>query len=501
MMNILLVDDHMETCDTLSRFLSRLGYSVTVRDNGNDALMTYSAGNFPLVITDICMPGMSGIELLKAVREMPAGMDTNVVLMTGYCEVETAVQAIRAGAYDYLLKPVNVEELALLAKRVADHQALKKENRQLQDKVREVTAEAQSEIERLQKIARKVIDIPSFGTHSQCMRDVAKRCLQYHKDRSIPVLIQGETGTGKELAAQLIHCGNSVSERPFVAVNCAALTPSLFESELFGYEPGSFTGGLAKGRKGKLDAAEGGTLFLDEIGDMPIELQAKLLRVLQEKEFYRVGGLEKIKTDVRFIFATHVDLPQRVNQGRFRQDLYFRLRVGTLTLPPLRERKEDIMPLARCFLGEAAKEKQKRFFRIGKTAASCLVHYEWPGNVRELRNVIEAAVVLFDGDTIRPEHLVLLDKSQNLNLADHKKQLKKEPIGEGKAPDNTVYTGTAEFVIPKEAFSLDELNYQVLQKTVQLFNGNLTRAANHLGISPRTLSYRLKAREDKSKES
>lgn len=495
-MNILLVDDHVETCETLIRFFERLGHIVTVRHNGNDALLVYQSQDFPMVITDIRMPGLTGIELLKAIKKLETGKATEVVLMTGHGGVDTAIQAMRAGAYDYLLKPVNIEELAVLTERIAEHQKLKRENQHLRqhlhDEVREATIDAQQEIARLQKLTKQAAGIPEFGLFSQSMQDIAERCLQYHEERSIPILIQGETGTGKELVARLIHYGNATPKGAFVDVNCAALTASLFESELFGYEGGSFTGSLAKGRKGKLDAAAGGTLFLDEIGDMPVELQAKLLRVLQEREFYRVGGLEKIKADVRFVFATHVDLQERVKDGRFREDLFFRLRVGNLVLPPLRHRKEAILPLARQFLQEAAKHKKKRFSCISKETEHCLLHHPWPGNVRELRNVIEGAVVLFDDDVLRPEHLVLLELKDKSCGTDNRVEVpRSDLIGEAEN-ENLVQVGTARFTIPREAFSLEELNFRVLQQTLQMFGGNLTRAAKHLGLSPRTLSYRLK---------
>jgi DNA-binding NtrC family response regulator len=488
-MNILLVDDHYDTCETLARFLRKLGHDVKVCHSGDSALQEYSQGSFPMVLSDIRMPGMSGITLLQAIKSLPSGQDSDVILMTGHGGMESAIQAMRAGAYDYLLKPVNIEELALLTDRIVEHRKLQTENRHLRDEVQEVAATAENEIQRLTKLAQASAGMPEFGLFSAPMLAVAQRCLQYHMDRSVPVLIQGETGTGKELAARLIHYGNMTPQGVFVDVNCAALTASLFESELFGYEAGSFTGGLSKGRKGKLDLAAGGTLFLDEIGDMPTDLQAKLLRVLEQREYYRVGGLEKIKADVRFICATHEDLAQRVQAGSFREDLYFRLRVGTIRLPSLRERPEDILPLARLFLDEAAKTKKKRFENIGSDAAELLLQHTWPGNVRELRNVIEAAVVLYDEKTLLPGHLFLLsgDKERQVGA----------PVSEaGSGKDTrTVKSGVASFTIPTQMFSLEELNHGILERTLNLFDGNLTQAARHLGLSPRTLSYRLKTRK------
>jgi DNA-binding NtrC family response regulator len=499
-LNILLVDDHSDTCETLARFLKRLGYSVQVTRNGEEALQEYGKGDFPLVISDIRMPGLTGIELLQAIKRLPSGKNTDVVLMTGHGGLDTALQAIRSGAYDYLLKPINIEELALLAERVAEHQKLRRENcylrEHLADEVREATAATRDEIQRLRTAVRSEAGLGKFGVFSPQMRQATQRCLQYHRDRSLPVLIQGETGTGKELLARLIHYGEDATMAgPFIDVNCAALTPSLFESELFGYAAGSFTGGLAKGRKGKLDAAAGGTLFLDEIGDMPPELQAKLLRVIQEREFYRVGGLEKIPADVRFICATHVDLQQRVRNGQFREDLLFRLRVGTVVAPPLRERPEEILPLAQLFLVEFAKQKKKHFTSISRDAANCLMKHNWPGNVRELRNVIEAAVVLFDAEILQVEHLVLLEPQPRRKPSSEPSTELAQTTGSQAHSNFWAEAGAARFDLPTDAFQLEKLNQEILRMAVKRFDGNVTRAAQYLGLSPRTLSYRLKAME------
>lgn len=497
-MNILLVDDHSETCETLARFLTRLGYAVKVTSNGSEALQEYARDDFPLVISDIRMPGLSGIELLQAIKNLPAGQNTDVVLMTGHGGLDTAIQAMRSGAYDYLLKPINIEELALVAERVAEHQKLRRENcylrEHLADEVREATAATRDEMERLRASVRKEAGLAQFGVLSPQMRQATEHCLKYHRDRSLPVLIQGETGTGKELLARLIHYGNDIDmTKPFIDVNCAALTPSLFESELFGYAAGSFTGGLAKGRKGKLDAAAGGTLFLDEIGDMLPELQAKLLRVIQEREFYRVGGLEKIPADVRFICATHVDLQKRVQTGQFREDLLFRLRVGTVVAPPLRERPEEILPLAQLFLAEFAKQKKKRFTSISRGAENRLMTHNWPGNVRELRNVLEAAVVLFDAEILQVEHLVLLEPQPRRKPAGEPSTMLAQTRSSQAHSNFWAEAGAARFELPDNAFHLEKLHYEILRTAVKRFEGNVTRTAQYLGISPRTLSYRLKA--------
>jgi two-component system, NtrC family, response regulator AtoC len=259
-------------------------------------------------------------------------------LFTGHGDMATAIEALRSGAYDYLLKPINVAELAVITDRIAEHQSLLRENRVLNtrftDEVQAATEEARQEVSRLRQLVSHYIGIDNVGVFSETMRQIVQQAQKYHEDRLIPVLIEGETGTGKEIIARMIHFGGAAREAPFVDVNCAALTASLFESELFGYEAGAFTGGLVKGQKGKLDVAQGGTLLLDEVGEIPLELQGKLLRVMQEKEFYRVGGLKKVKTDVRIICATNANLEKCVEEGTFRKDLFYRLKVGHIVIPP-----------------------------------------------------------------------------------------------------------------------------------------------------------------------
>jgi len=358
-MNILLVDDDERSRLGVAKFLSELGHQVTECRDGDEAYNTYTAGEFPMVLSDIRMPKMSGIELLSRIAAL-TDKRTDVVLFTGHGDISTAIQALRAGAYDYLLKPINVEELADITDKIAEHQSLLNENKVLverfSDEVQAATEDARREVARLKQALEPTTGLERLVFSSPQMKAIVLQAQKYHDNRAIPVLIEGETGTGKEIIARMIHYGYSAGEQgiasPFIDVNCAAITASLFESELFGYESGAFTGSLTKGQKGKFDIAQGGTLLLDEVGEIPLELQGKLLRVIQEKEFYRVGGLKKIKTDVRIVCATNADLEQRVEQGAFRRDLYFRIKVGNFLIPPpFVSGVRTLFPWRNCFSG------------------------------------------------------------------------------------------------------------------------------------------------------
>lgn len=477
-MNILLVDDDTGSRTSVSKFLRRQGHQITECSDGEEALAVFLAGSFPMILTDIRMPAMSGIDLLKQIKDMPSGAYTDIVLFTGHGSMESAIEALRMGAFDYLLKPINIQELSIIVDKVAEHQSLLRENRRLTDhfdqEVQAATQETTKENSRLRMLAAKAEGIDEIGFFGNSMKSIYNQAIMYHRDRSIPVLIQGETGTGKEMIAKLIHYADFEEATPFVDINCAAITPSLFESELFGYEAGSFTGGLAKGQKGKLDLAAGGTLFLDEIGEMPLEMQAKLLRVLQEKEYYRVGGLRKIKSDVRIICATNINLHQAVEDRKFRRDLYYRLNVGQIFLPPLRERRETIVPLAEIFLHRFAEQKGKKFYRISTEAAEILCNHSWPGNVRELQNIIEWSVFMYDDIELKAEHLNIAD-SHGLSC----------PAAQPKA-----LQPNAPVMLPPEPFNLDEYVDKIIYAALEMHKGNKSAAALHLGLSRRSLSYR-----------
>jgi len=480
-MYILLVDDDENSRQWIARFLRQMGHHVVECENGEDALDTFPSKDFGMVLSDIRMPGISGIELLQAISTKPGKPETDIVLFTGHGDMETAITALRAGAYDYLLKPINMEELAVLTERIAEHQALLRENKRLttnfESEVKTATAETRKELSELKTRMTTAIGLGNIGVFSDSMRKIVDQAYKYHTDRSIPVLIQGETGTGKEIIAKMIHFGETALPLPFVDINCAAFTTSLFESELFGYEAGAFTGSLTKGQKGKLDMAAGGTLFLDEVGEMPLDLQSKLLRVIQEKTYYRVGGVKKLETDVRIICATNVDLSEMIAHGKFRKDLYYRLKVGHIFLPPLRERTSEILSLTHSFLQEFSHSRKKHFTAISKETAERLLSYPWPGNIRELRNVIEWVTFMYDEDEVRPEHLGIMYRSSDEAIP------LKERSGSVMDPDN--------FVLPPERFDLNEFNDKIIHKALKMHNGNKTEAANYLNMSRRILCYKL----------
>jgi len=482
--NILLVDDDTRSRAGVAKFLWEMGHHVTECCDGEEAYAAYTAGAYPMVLSDIKMPRMSGIELLSRIAVLP-GKKADVVLFTGHGDMGTAIQALRAGAYDYLLKPINVEELAAITDRIAEHQSLLSENKVLterfSDEVKAATEETRQELSRLRRTLSQVAGLENIKFFSKQMQNIVQQAQKYHTNRSIPVLIEGETGVGKEIIARIIHYGDMAEEKkeqtPFVDVNCAAITGNLFESELFGYDPGAFTGSLTKGQKGKLDMAQGGTLLLDEVGEIPLELQGKLLRVIQEKEFYRVGGLKKIHTDVRIVCATNANLEERVEQGTFRKDLYFRLKVGHVLIPPLRERREDIIPLTEMFLRQFAGKKADRFRQISDGAADILLTHDWPGNVRELRNTMEWVSFMYDDAELKPIHLVNLQKNSQSAL---------------NVPDNVQTVTLEHFSLPADGFSLEEYNDWIIQQAIEACQGNKTVAAMRLGISRRALYSRLK---------
>ncbi|MCE5249369.1 sigma-54 dependent transcriptional regulator [bacterium] len=479
-MNILLVDDEPLVRDSLAVFLEDiLGHRVLQCDNAREAIDLFKNNPVPLVLTDIRMPEMDGLEFLRNLKALREAQNTLIVIITGFGDMKSAIQALRAGAYDYLQKPVNVDELAAVVNRIADHLSLRHEYNELthrfEEKVAEATRETVSKLSSLREAYAEIVGIGRIGVFSDEMRHVVTMAEQLHGDRSVPVLIEGETGTGKEVVARLVHYGKGDETAPFVSINCSAISPTLFESELFGYEGGSFTGSRKEGMKGKLESAQGGTIFLDEIGDLPIELQPKLLRCLQEREMYRVGGFKKIILDVRFICATNRDLARLVEENSFRRDLYYRLNMGRMFIPPLRERKQAIAPLAQMFLEQYAREKKRRFRFISKETVKILENHSWPGNVRELQNAIERVVILYDDIEIRPHHIRFL-------LSDTEK-----------TPElDSVLLDPDTLCLPADCLDLQSLENTIIKKALAMFEGNKTKAAAYLGMTRSALRGKLR---------
>lgn len=484
MMRILLVDDDESSRELLADYLEdQLGHEVTQCDNGQKGLKAYEKNPFPMVITDIQMPGMDGLQLLKRLKATEQGRRSDVVLITGYGDMNSAVQALRGDAYDYLVKPVNLQELDAVVGKIAEHQSLLSENEELtrhfQQKVDEATRMTRSRLESLQKAYAEVVGVGDVGVFSDRMHEVFQLAERFHHDRSVPVLIQGATGTGKDVAARLVHFGrgDELEASPFISINCAAIAANLFESELFGYEGGAFSGAKREGQAGKLEMAEGGSVFLDEIGELPLEIQPKLLHVLEHREFYRVGGVKKIRLDARIICATNRNLLQEVRDGNFRQDLFYRLNVAKIQIPPLRERTEEIKPLAMMFLDQIAGQKKSRFQSINSEAAGLLENHPWPGNVRELQNAIERVVLLYDDTEIGPQHLDFLAA---------------ESIYAPESQQPSPASDALSIDFPEKELDLRGVEMRVIRKAMEMFDNNKSRVASYLGISRNTLINKLK---------
>jgi len=464
-LRVLIVDDEISSAKAVGHFLENVfNYEITICQSGFEALERFSESSFPVVILDIRMPEMTGIELLRRIRELPEGKKTVAVLMTGYADLETAIEALRSGAYDYLRKPIDAVMLSVLFSRITTD--LERERSfDLLDRFGADTG------------GRQIINIPDYdvmGVFSGKLREAVNLALMFHRDPSIPVLIQGETGTGKEGIARLVHHGRERNNSPFITINCSSISPGLFESELFGYEAGAFTGAAKNGAIGKLELAQEGTIFLDEIGDMPLEMQPKLLRVLEEREIYRVGGAKKVSLKIRIIASTNHDLEVAIEEGRFRRDLYHRLNVGPINLVALQNRPEAIIPLSQLFLDRFSREKNRSFKFIDENAQDILCNHTWKGNIRELRNVIERIVILYDDESISVRHLSDLIKQKTRTDREILKPAEISEIG-----------------LPPDGFNLRKHEEKIILRALEKLKGNKSKAARYLGMSRTTLNSRL----------
>ena len=438
---VLVVDDDNAHRTMLRTLLSGWGYEITEADDGDTAIEKAREQPFDLILIDIRMIRVSGIEALEEIKSFNPAIP--VIIMTAYSSVETAVEALKKGAYDYLTKPLNFDELKLAMERAMDHKQLKEENRLLKESLgihfdsQNIIGRSDSMVKLLEVVAQVA---PSDAT----------------------VLITGESGTGKELIAGAIHFNSTRKEGPFIKLNCSAITETLLESELFGHEKGAFTG-AERLKEGKFRQADGGSLFMDEVSEMSLSMQVKLLRVLQEREITRVGGEKVFTIDVRMIAATNKDLKEEIEAGRFREDLFYRLNVVTLTVPPLRERKEDIALLAQHFLTVFSEKNKKEIKGFTPQAMNRLIKYDWPGNIREAMNAIERGVVLSRSEYLDEKDLSLMieDESPSAHVV-------------------------------SENLPLNEVERITIIKTLELTKGNKSEAARRLGITRRTLHKKLK---------
>jgi DNA-binding NtrC family response regulator len=382
---ILIVEDEETLRESIKRIFTKEGYGVDAAESAEQGLALLESNAYDVVISDIILPGMDGIEMLSRVREQIP--DQIFIVVTAYASLDTSVKALRAGAYDYIMKPIIHEEIKQIVRNALRQKSLQAEN------------------VRLKREMGRGCDFSSIIGESQAIKVILKE-MRKVTDAKSNVLLLGETGTGKELFARVIHHNGSRCDMPFVPINCSAIPENLLETELFGHVRGAFTGAVAS-KKGILEEAEGGTVFLDEIGDMSMALQAKLLRVIEDQVIRPVGSTKGNKVDIRFVTATNKDLRTAVKQGTFREDLYYRINVITLEIPPLRERKEDIQSLTHHYLEKYSQEMGKHVKDMSPEAMEVMTNYEWAGNVRELQNVIERAILISEEDVIRPEHLPL----------------------------------------------------------------------------------------------
>ena len=445
-LSILVVEDGQTQREMLRDFLRENGHEASEAKQGEEALDLLRRNYVDLLLIDYKMPGMDGMELLKRVKQINPEID--VIMITAYGTIETAVQAMKAGAADYITKPIELDELLLLVDRISERRTLLKENEILRE-----------------ELGRKGVTAKDIIFRSAAMNEVINLAGRVADSRAT-VLIQGESGTGKELVARLIHALSPRSGKPMTVVNCAALPETLLESELFGHEKGAFTGASQR-RIGRFEEADGGSLFLDEIGELTQTVQVKLLRFLQEREFQRIGDNRTRQADVRVISATNRDLAERIREGAFREDLFYRLNVVAITIPPLRERKEDISPLMDHFLHRYSSQNGKSVEGFLPEARDLLLKYDYPGNVRELENIIERAVVIARGSIISTRDLPFPAQDPRLEST-----TKKSPT--------------------RLKDSVEALEFEMIREAMDQTGNHQTQAAEALGISERTLRYKLK---------
>ncbi len=444
--SILIIDDEVLTLNNLKRALEKEGYEILLADSGETGLKTFQEHYPNLVLVDLMLPGIDGIEVLKKIKETDE--NTVVIMITAYEIVEKAVQSMKLGAYDYLLKPFKIADLKISIKRALELQKLR-----LRISETIETEKGKYYFDRIVAKSKKMIEVIN----------ISKRIATLDKTS---VLISGESGVGKGLLARAIHYNSPRADKPFIEINCAAIPENLLESELFGYEPGAFTD--ARRRKiGILEKADKGTVFLDEIADMPIQLQAKILKVLEEQTFVRLGGINQTKVDLRIIAATNKNLKEEIKRGNFREDLFYRLNVVPVHIPALRERKDDIIPLTLSFIQEFNRELHRSYKGISEPAAKVFTEYDWPGNVRELRNVVERTMALHSVDEIKIEHI-----SNELKISEIS-------IIKDIAPEN-------------KFISLSELEKKYIKEVLKFTGGNKSRAAKILGIHLTSLLRKLK---------
>ncbi|MHB8854844.1 MAG: sigma-54-dependent transcriptional regulator [Ignavibacteriaceae bacterium] len=447
---ILIIDDDDLVCISLKKLLQKLGYEVEVCLDGDEAFNKVEEFQPDIILLDIYLTTQNGLNILKQFRKKYFNIP--VIMITGYSDVKIAVTAIKSGAYDFLLKPIDIEQLQLVLKKALDGLMLK------------------AEVEKLHQIIQSDELTKDFFGKGTKIRRLINSVEKLAQSSDTTILLEGESGTGKEVFAKFIHQNSPRKNGPFIQINCSAIPKELAESELFGHEKGAFTGAAQKTKLGKFELANEGTILLDEIGELSLDLQVKLLRVLQEKKFYRLGGEKEISVNVKVIAATNRNLEVEVEKGNFRTDLFYRLNVARVFIPPLRERKEDIPLLVYTFIDEFANKFDKKIKDVDASALRLLESYPWKGNVRELRNVIERAVLLIEEDELKEYHLNSLLSSNAVQKEEENKFV---------------------LQIPAKGVAIDLVLKTLIQKTLKITNGNQVKAAKVLGLSRSKLRYRM----------
>lgn len=452
MPRVLVVDDENLILEMIQSELEKNKLHVTVVNNSKDAIKEIDASDFDVILLDLMMPNITGLELLEMIKEKK--IDASVILMTAYGSVETAVKAIKLGAFDYLTKPFSMDELQLVVNKAIEFR------RNLES------------LKLFKKDFKCNFGLEMIIGKSKAINDVKMLVKRVADADAKVVLIEGESGTGKELVARAIHAEGIRCERPFVAINCASLPENLLESELFGYEKGAFTDAKTS-KKGLIEYADGGTIFLDEIGDMPFNLQAKMLRFLEDRSVRKLGGLADLAVDVQVVVATNKNLKRLVSEGKFREDLFYRIQVVPIVLPPLRDRKQDILELAKFFITVYDKEFKKSIKGFAPLAEKMILQYDWPGNVRELRNAIERAMIFEDSDMITVERLPveIITMSTRQSLAS---------------------TRLLDLKIPQNGIDIEEVEKELVKQALSMTKGNQSKAAKLLNIGVDAMRYRMK---------
>lgn len=449
MVRILVVDDEKLILEMIKIELEKQGYTVETTTSSKEAVKLIELTKYDLILVDLMLPHITGLELLQMIKERSP--ETVVIMITAHGSIETAVKAMKLGAYDYITKPFSSEEFLINVNKALEY------------------AKAQSELNYYRKENKHNYGLDAIIGVSKEINDVKQMIKRVASADAKVILVEGESGVGKELIARAIHVEGKRSKKPFVAINCASLPENLLESELFGYEKGAFTDAKIS-KEGLIEFADGGVLFLDEIGDMPLSLQAKLLRFMEDRTVRRLGGLNDLKVDVQLIAATNKNLKKLVNEGKFREDLYYRIKVVPIYVPPLRERKEDILEISKFFINHFNKDFKKNITGFSPIAQKMILNYDWPGNVRELKNTIERAMIFEDKEQIMVERLPLEIISASSRQASGKPEIK----------------------IPESGIDIEEVERELIKQALTIAKGNQSKAARLLNIGVDAMRYRMK---------